>query len=200
MAAYSSLSTTSLGEISVPIPRSLSVPRMNSVVIGTQINRTHSNSQYIPAALFLLSGFVFKLQANLDPRHRDRLAYIRVVSGRYEKGMKVSHSRSKRQLTLSQAQALFATEREAIVEAFPGDVIGINNPAGLLSIGDALYTGGSRVKFKGIPSFSPEGEYLFLKSKVNFVFMIFPSSPCDDCCCSVCICVKSHAIQVQSLP
>mmetsp|Transcript_5583 Transcript_5583/g.10555 ORF Transcript_5583/g.10555 Transcript_5583/m.10555 type:complete len:588 (+) Transcript_5583:136-1899(+) len=102
------------------------------------------------------SGFVFKLQANLDPKHRDRLAYVRIVSGRYEKGMKVSHSRSKRQLTLSQAQNLFATEREAVLEAFPGDVIGINNPSGLLSIGDALFTGNDRISFKGIPSFSPE--------------------------------------------
>lgn len=55
------------------------------------------------------SGFVFKLQANLDPKHRDRLAYVRIVSGKFEKGMKVSHSRSKRQITLAQAQALFAT-------------------------------------------------------------------------------------------
>jgi len=81
---------------------------------------------------------------------------VRIVSGRYEKGMKVSHSRSKRQIALSQAQNLFATEREAVAEAFPGDVIGINNPSGLLSIGDALFTGGDRISFKGIPSFSPE--------------------------------------------
>ncbi len=87
------------------------------------------------------SAFVFKLQANLDPKHRDRLAYVRIVSGKFVKGMKVFHSRTKRQISLAQAQALFATEREAVEEAFPGDVIGINNPSGLFSIGDALYTG-----------------------------------------------------------
>ena len=70
--------------------------------------------------------------------------------------MQVSHSRSKRQINLAQAQQLFATDKEAVVEAFPGDVIGINNPSGLLGIGDALYTGSEKVRFKGIPSFSPE--------------------------------------------
>lgn len=66
------------------------------------------------------TAYVFKLQANQDTRHRDRIAFVRVVSGRYEKGMKVWHS--KKQITLSQAQSLFANEREAVVEAFPGDV------------------------------------------------------------------------------
>jgi len=69
-------------------------------------------------------------QANLDPKHRDRLAYIRIVSGKYEKGMKVVHSRSKKSLALAQAQNLFASDRETVVSAYPGDVIGINNPSG----------------------------------------------------------------------
>lgn len=102
------------------------------------------------------TGFCFKLQANLDPRHRDRLAYIRVVSGRFEKGMKVSHSRMKgRQLNLSQAQQLFAQDRESVSVAYPGDVIGLNNP-GIFAIGDTIYTGSTKVQFPGIPSFSPE--------------------------------------------
>mmetsp|Transcript_8194 Transcript_8194/g.12425 ORF Transcript_8194/g.12425 Transcript_8194/m.12425 type:complete len:312 (+) Transcript_8194:173-1108(+) len=102
------------------------------------------------------TGFCFKLQANLDPRHRDRLAYIRVVSGRYEKGMKVGHSRMKgRQINLTQAQQLFAQDRESIVEAFPGDVIGLNNP-GIFAIGDTIYTGSKKIRFPGLPSFSPE--------------------------------------------
>lgn len=101
------------------------------------------------------TGFVFKTQANLDPKHRDRLAYVRIVSGKYEKGMKVNHSRSKRQYSLAQAQALFGSDRTSIDEAFPGDVIGINNP-GCFAIGDTLYSGNVPIAFPGIPSFSPE--------------------------------------------
>jgi len=103
------------------------------------------------------TGFVFKMQANLDPNHRDRLAYVRVVSGKYEKGMKVKHSRSKnnKSYNLAAAQALFGQNRESIDEAYPGDVIGINNP-GLFAIGDTLYTGAKKVSFPGIPAFSPE--------------------------------------------
>jgi peptide chain release factor 3 len=103
------------------------------------------------------TGFVFKTQANLDPKHRDRLAYVRVVSGTYEKGMKVGHSRSKggKKYTLAQAQALFGNDRESVEVAYPGDVIGINNP-GNFAIGDTLYTGNLKVAFPGIPSFSPE--------------------------------------------
>jgi len=76
------------------------------------------------------TGFVFKTQANLDPKHRDRLAYVRVVSGTYRKGMKVSHSRSKsgKKYNLAQAQALFGSDRTTVDVAYPGDVIGINNP------------------------------------------------------------------------
>jgi peptide chain release factor 3 len=103
------------------------------------------------------TGFVFKTQANLDPRHRDRLAYVRVISGTYEKGMKVGHSRSKpgKKYNLAQAQALFGSDRSSVDVAYPGDVIGINNP-GCFAIGDTLYTGNARVAFPGIPSFSPE--------------------------------------------
>lgn len=103
------------------------------------------------------TGFVFKTQANLDPKHRDRLAYVRVVSGTYRKGMKVGHSRSKsgKKYNLAQAQALFGNDREAVEVAYPGDVIGINNP-GNFAIGDTLFTGSQKVAFPGIPSFSPE--------------------------------------------
>lgn len=103
------------------------------------------------------TGFIFKTQANLDPKHRDRLAYVRVVSGTFVKGMKVGHSRSKngKKYTLAQAQALFGNDRESVEVAYPGDVIGINNP-GNFAIGDTLFTGNTRVAFPGIPSFSPE--------------------------------------------
>lgn len=86
------------------------------------------------------SGFVFKTQANLDPRHRDRLAYIRIVSGSFHKGMKVGHSRSKpnKRYNLATAQTLFGSDRESIEVAYPGDVIGINNP-GNFAIGYVVY-------------------------------------------------------------
>ena len=110
------------------------------------------------------TGFVFKTQANLDPKHRDRLAYVRVVSGTYEKGMKVGHSRSKagKKYNLAQAQALFGSDRSSVELAYPGDVIGINNP-GCFAIGDTLYTGTNRVAFPGIPSFSPE-KFAYIRS------------------------------------
>ena len=110
------------------------------------------------------TGFVFKTQANLDPKHRDRLAYVRVVSGTYEKGMKVGHSRSKanKKYNLAQAQALFGSDRSAVEVAYPGDVIGINNP-GNFAIGDTLFTGTGKVAFPGIPSFSPE-KFAYIRS------------------------------------
>jgi peptide chain release factor 3 len=103
------------------------------------------------------TGFIFKTQANLDPKHRDRLAYVRVVSGMYEKGIKVCHSRSKpgKKYTLAQAQALFGNDRTTVDVAYPGDIIGINNP-GNFAIGDTLFTGAGKLAFPGIPSFSPE--------------------------------------------
>jgi len=110
------------------------------------------------------TGFVFKTQANLDPKHRDRLAYVRIVSGVYEKGMKVGHSRSKagKKFNLAQAQALFGSDRTSVDIAYPGDVIGINNP-GLFAIGDTLFTGTDRIAFPGIPSFSPE-KFSYIRS------------------------------------
>mmetsp|Transcript_4951 Transcript_4951/g.8063 ORF Transcript_4951/g.8063 Transcript_4951/m.8063 type:complete len:642 (+) Transcript_4951:42-1967(+) len=101
------------------------------------------------------TGFVFKLQANLDPKHRDRMAFIRVCSGIFRKGMKVGHSRMKKSINLSSAQSLFAQDRESVTEAYPGDVIGIHNP-GVFAIGDTIFTGNTRVAYPGIPSFSPE--------------------------------------------
>jgi peptide chain release factor 3 len=100
------------------------------------------------------TGFVFKLQANMDPRHRDRIAFVRICSGKFEKDMVVNHARLNRPIRLSYPQKLFAQERISIDEAYPGDVIGLNNP-GLFTIGDTLYTG-PKLRYAGIPSFSPE--------------------------------------------
>jgi len=127
-------------------------------------NCDQQDNDLIPPDHEEFTGFIFKTQANLDPKHRDRLAYVRVVSGTYEKGMKVSHSRSKaaKKYNLAQAQALFGSDRSSVDVAFPGDVIGINNP-GNFCIGDTLYTGNDRVCFPGIPSFSPE-KFAYIRS------------------------------------
>jgi peptide chain release factor 3 len=100
------------------------------------------------------SGFVFKLQANMDPKHRDRVAFIRVCTGKFEKDMTVNHARTGKTIRLSRPQKLFAQDRESIDVAYPGDVIGLNNP-GMFAIGDTIYTG-QKIEYEGIPSFSPE--------------------------------------------
>ena len=100
------------------------------------------------------SGFVFKLQANMDPKHRDRVAFIRVCSGKFEKDMVVNHARSGKTVRLSHPQKLFGQGRESLDEAYPGDVIGLNNP-GVFAIGDTIYLG-KKLEYEGIPSFSPE--------------------------------------------
>jgi peptide chain release factor 3 len=100
------------------------------------------------------SGFVFKLQANMDPKHRDRVAFVRVCSGKFEKDMAVSHARTGKTVRLSRPQKLFAQDREVIEEAYPGDIIGLNNP-GVFAIGDTIYLG-QKLEYEGIPCFSPE--------------------------------------------
>ncbi|MEN8613814.1 peptide chain release factor 3 [Dehalogenimonas sp. THU2] len=99
-------------------------------------------------------GFIFKLQANIDPRHRDRMAFMRVCSGRFEKDMQVLNPRLKQTIRLSRAFRLFGREREPVEEAFPGDVIGIISP-GLLTIGDTV-TNGKPIEFARVPIFPPE--------------------------------------------
>ncbi len=100
------------------------------------------------------SGFVFKLQANMDPRHRDCLAFVRVCSGQFEKDMTVTNARTGKKVRLTRPQKVFARERESMDEAFPGDVVGLNNP-GAFAIGDTIYTG-KKLVYPPIPSFSPE--------------------------------------------
>jgi peptide chain release factor 3 len=100
------------------------------------------------------TAFVFKIQANMDKSHRDRIAFMRVCSGRYEGGMKVFHVRLGKELRLSRPQQFMAQERTAVDEAFPGDILGVFDP-GNLRIGDTLTQGSSRM-FEGVPRFSPE--------------------------------------------
>lgn len=100
------------------------------------------------------SGFVFKMQANMDKRHRDRVVFIRICSGRFERGMKVFHCRLGREIRINYANQFLAQQRETVNEAFAGDIIGINDSEHF-QIGDTI-TGGMRLQYTGIPRFSPE--------------------------------------------
>ena len=101
-----------------------------------------------------VTGFVFKVQANMDPKHRDRVAFVRLCSGHFQRGMKLHHVRSKKPMAISNPVLFLASERETAQDAWAGDIIGIPNH-GQLRIGDAL-TEGEMLRFTGIPSFAPE--------------------------------------------
>ena len=109
-----------------------------------------------------LTGFVFKIQANMDPAHRDRVAFMRVCSGKFEAGMKAFHVRSGKEIKLANALTFMASDREIAESAYPGDVIGIHNH-GTISIGDT-FTEGEKLAFTGIPSFAPE---LFRRARLR---------------------------------
>jgi peptide chain release factor 3 len=100
------------------------------------------------------SGFVFKIQANMDPRHRDRVAFLRVCSGHFERDMTVRNARTGKDVRLTRAMKLFASEREVVEEAFAGDVVGLVNP-GTFAIGDTLCVG-PLLRYDAIPQFAPE--------------------------------------------
>jgi peptide chain release factor 3 len=100
------------------------------------------------------SGFVFKIQANMNPRHRDRIAFVRVVSGAFERGMEVTIGRSGKAIRLNKPHSFMASERSIVDEALPGDIVGLYDP-GELRIGDTLYQGDA-LQFQGIPRFAPE--------------------------------------------
>ncbi len=100
------------------------------------------------------SGFVFKIQANMDKAHRDRVAFVRICSGKMVRGMKVTHVRTGKEVRLASPTQFLARERSVVDESYAGDVVGIHDP-GIFEIGDTL-TGGSRFAFEGIPSFAPE--------------------------------------------
>jgi len=108
------------------------------------------------------SGFVFKIQANMDPKHRDRVAFLRVCSGKYEQSKKVYQARLGKNVQISNAITFMAQEREHVEEAFPGDIIGLHNH-GTIQIGDT-FTAGEKLKFTGIPHFAPE---LFRRARLR---------------------------------
>jgi peptide chain release factor 3 len=109
-----------------------------------------------------LTGFVFKIQANMDPQHRDRVAFMRICSGHFESGMKALHVRLGKEVKLANALTFMASDREIVAHAWPGDVIGLHNH-GTISIGDS-FTEGEPLSFTGIPYFAPE---LFRRARLK---------------------------------
>ena len=101
------------------------------------------------------SAFVFKIQANMNKAHRDRIAFMRIVSGKFEKGMEVMHMQGGKKIKLAQPQQFMAQDREIVEEAYAGDIIGVFDP-GIFSIGDTLCSPSNKFKFEGIPAFAPE--------------------------------------------
>ncbi len=113
-----------------------------------------SNTRKVKPQEKKFTGFIFKIQANMDLKHRDRIAFLRIVSGQYTKGMKLKHVRIKKNIIISDAFSFLAGDRISINKAYPGDVIGLHNH-GTIKIGDT-FTQGEDIKFIGIPSFAPE--------------------------------------------
>ncbi len=115
----------------------------------------NSNQGMIPPEDPNFSGFIFKIQANMNPAHRDRLAFIRICSGKFEKGMSVYNSRTGKKIRLAQPQQFLAQDREIVDTAYPGDIIGVHDP-GLFKISDTLSEADASLKYERIPVFPPE--------------------------------------------
>jgi len=101
------------------------------------------------------SAFVFKIQANMNPAHRDRLAFIRICSGKFERGMSVYHERSGKPIKLAQPQQFMAQDRQIVEEAYPGDIVGLFDP-GIFGIGDTLCDNSHKFEYEAFPVFPPE--------------------------------------------
>jgi peptide chain release factor 3 len=113
-----------------------------------------ANEREVAATEENFSGFVFKIQANMDPKHRDRIAFMRIVSGTYTQGMKMNHVRLGKQVSISDAVTFMAGDRSRAAHAYAGDIIGLHNH-GTIQIGDT-FSVGETLKFSGIPNFAPE--------------------------------------------
>jgi peptide chain release factor 3 len=124
-----------------PLPRNAELPGKNSV-------------RAVAPDEAKFSGFVFKIQANMDPKHRDRIAFLRICSGSYTKGMKMRHVRIGKEIKIADAVTFKAGERAMVEEAFSGDIIGLHNH-GTIQIGDT-FSEGEELKFIGVPHFAPE--------------------------------------------
>lgn len=113
-----------------------------------------AESREVSSAEEKFTGFVFKIQANMDPSHHDRIAFMRITSGRFNKGKKLKHVRLKRDMTINNASSFMAEKRDQTEEAYAGDILGVHNH-GTIQIGDT-FTEGEELKFIGIPNFAPE--------------------------------------------
>ena len=113
-----------------------------------------TNQREVAANEDKFSGFIFKIQANMDPKHRDRIAFMRTCSGRYQRGMKMHHVRTGKTVKISDAVTFLASDRSAVEEAISGDIIGLHNH-GTIQIGDT-FTEGEQLHYVGIPHFAPE--------------------------------------------
>ena len=114
-----------------------------------------SGDEYIEPTTEKFSAFVFKIQANMNKAHRDRIAFMRIVSGKFERAREYFHVQGKKTIKLSRPQQLMADERAVIDEAYAGDIIGVFDP-GIFSIGDTICESGMKVEYAGIPTFAPE--------------------------------------------
>jgi len=121
-----------------------------------------TTSREVSATEEKFTGFVFKIQANMDPKHRDRIAFMRVCSGKYSPGMSARHVRINKNIKIPDALTFMASEREHLTEAYAGDIIGIHNH-GTIRIGDT-FTEGEDLVFTGIPDFAPE---LFRRARLR---------------------------------
>lgn len=113
-----------------------------------------ADERFVASDEAALTGFIFKIQANMDPKHRDRVAFMRVVSGQYDKGMSLKHVRIGKDVKIAKAITFLANRRDQAEVAYPGDIIGLHNH-GTIKIGDT-FTQGETLKFTGIPNFAPE--------------------------------------------
>ena len=130
-------------------------PAAKNTVAGDEVQPT--NEQF--------SGFVFKIQANMDPNHRDRIAFVRIVSGEFERGMDVTIKRLGKKIRLSNVTQFMADTRENVQSAYPGDIIGVYD-TGNFQIGDTIYAGKKAVEFEELPTFTPE---LFMRVRAKNV-------------------------------
>ncbi|MBD8071469.1 peptide chain release factor 3 [Bacillus sp. PS06] len=124
-----------------------------------------TNQGLIPPEHEEFSGYIFKIQANMNPAHRDRIAFLRVCSGKFERGMSVNVSRTNKSIKLNQTQQFMAASRETVDEAYPGDIIGIYDP-NVYQIGDTLTAGKESISYQELPVFPPE---MFRKVRVKNV-------------------------------
>ncbi|KPV39400.1 peptide chain release factor 3 [Thiohalorhabdus denitrificans] len=130
------------------------LPRPATVASGKDADPAEGEARTVDPAEEKLTGFVFKIQANMDPNHRDRIAFMRVCSGVFRKGMKVHQVRTGKDQRVSNPLVFLAKDREGAEEAYPGDIVGLPNH-GTIRIGDT-FSEGEKLKFTGIPNFAPE--------------------------------------------